>query len=149
MVSTSQQTEGHSAQAVNTDAVSYPISASCFMDRFTPKEWEDTLDEFKAIGGTTVWLRAPPMILRSKQDILSDPNFIYCKSYKSSTGLGGPDCITEAQEELTDLKIKAFATYQYEEDFSEKIMLCPKYDRKVNSSRIYYRLVLPLQEIKR
>lgn len=41
------------------------------------------------------------------------------------------------------LNVTALMTYEYEEGFSEAIMLCPRVDRKINSSRIYYRIVLP------
>ena len=90
-------------------------------------------------------LRAPTVIKRSTDDIEKDLNFIWCGSYKSGVGPYTPRCFDEAKDELEamGLKIKAFMTYQYEEDFSDAIILCPQYDRKIHSSRIYYRLVLP------
>ena len=57
----------------------------------------------------------------------------------------GTPCYDEAVEELKSfgLNVTALMTYEYEEGFSEAIMLCPRVDRKINSSRIYYRIVLP------
>ncbi|XP_041350900.1 uncharacterized protein LOC121369889 [Gigantopelta aegis] len=123
----------------------YPITASWFKDRFTLEEWNKTLTTFQTWGGDTVFLRAPPMIKRSIQDLARDPNFAWCGSLNSSTGVGGTKCWDEAVNELSALgvKIAAFATYQYEENFGDSFMVCPKFDRKLSSSRIYYRLVLP------
>lgn len=45
------------------------------------------------------------------------------------------------------ITINAVMTYQYEEDFSPEAMLrCPQYDKRLVSDRIYYRLVLPLEQ---
>lgn len=54
-------------------------------------------------------------------------------------------CYDEAVQELSEmgLNVAALVTYEYEEDFSDAIMMCPNVDRKVNSSRVYYRIVLP------
>ncbi len=59
-------------------------------------------------------------------------------------------CYQEAVSELSTngIKAEAFATYKYEEDYSESAMLlCPPYDKKIVASRVYYRLVLPLEPI--
>lgn len=123
----------------------YPVTAAWFRDRFSSKDWGDTLDTFKSQGGDTVFLRAPPIIRRTRQDLDGDLNFIWCGSYKSSNPAWGIRCYDEAVQELRELglNVTAFVTYQYEEGFSDAIMQCPKYDRKINSSRIYYRIVLP------
>ncbi|XP_071113546.1 uncharacterized protein [Haliotis cracherodii] len=125
-------------------ASAYPITASWFRDRYTIRDWNTTLSQFKAIGGDTVWQRAPTIIRRSRDDLQRDLNFVWCGSTNSSTGVTGTRCFDEATQELSalGLKVAAFATYQYEENFSEVIMVCPKFDRKIESSRIYYRLVL-------
>ncbi len=58
----------------------YPITASWFRKRYTKVEWDATLDKFQSLGGDTVWLRAVPMVIRTKEDILRDPNFPWCRS---------------------------------------------------------------------
>lgn len=72
--------------------------------------------------------------------------YVWCGSVNSSTGVDGTRCFDEAVEEVTQkgLKVKALLTYEYEEGFSDAIMLCPQLDRKISSSRLYYRLVLPI-----
>ena len=89
------------------------------------------------------------MLIRTPDNIRKDPNFQWCGSSSSPAGLGPPDCVTEAETELKlrGLNVTGFATYQYEEDFSDKIM-CGKLDRMINSSRIYYRLVLPMKNVR-
>ena len=128
------------------DAPLYPITASWFQDRFTAAEWNHSLSEFAAIGGDTVLLRAPALISRTKEDIQRDPDFQWCGSLKSPTGVGDTDCVTEAENELTaaGLNVAGWMTYSYEDNFSKAIMTCSLYDRMINSSRIYYRLVIPL-----
>ncbi|XP_012936102.1 uncharacterized protein LOC106011351 [Aplysia californica] len=123
----------------------YPVTASWFRDRFTRQEWDDTLKGFKKQGGDTVFLRAPPVVKRTSEELQHDPNFLWCGSYNSSTGTGLPYCWDQAEQELKSmgLNVTAFLTYQYEEAFSDAIMLCPKVDRKIRSSRNYYRIVLP------
>nr|KAG5704981.1 hypothetical protein BaRGS_022823 [Batillaria attramentaria] len=123
----------------------YPVTASWFRDRFTYQEWNKTLGEFQLQDGDTVFLRAPPVIRRTRDDLARDPNFVWCGGSNSSTGVDGTRCYDEAVQELTSmgLKVVSLATYEYEEGFSETIMMCPQVDRKINSSRIYYRIVLP------
>lgn len=74
-----------------------------------------------------------------------DQDFIWCGSSQSSTGVFGTPCYDEAVQELKSLglNVTALVTYEYEEGFSDAIMLCPRVDRKINSSRIYHRIVLP------
>ncbi len=59
-----------------------------------------------------------------------------------------PHCVLEAEQELENrgLTVAGWATYQNEEDFSDSIRLCEEYDRRISSSRVYYRLVLPTEE---
>lgn len=123
----------------------YPVTASWFRDRFSLKEWDEALGAFQNQGGDTVFLRAPPIIRRTTQDLDGDLNFIWCGSYKSSNPAWGLRCYNEAEQELKDmgLVVSTFVSYQYEENFSDDILLCPKLDKKINSSRIYYRIVLP------
>ncbi|KAK3097956.1 hypothetical protein FSP39_014843 [Pinctada imbricata] len=45
------------------------------------------------------------------------------------------------------ITVSAFASYQYEEDFSDAIMRCPKYDKKIVTTNTYYRLVLPAEVV--
>ncbi|KAL3881306.1 hypothetical protein ACJMK2_027759 [Sinanodonta woodiana] len=124
----------------------YPITASWFKDRFSNVEWNNTLTLFQKQGGDTILLRAPHIQLRSKQDLASDPDFRWCVSKKSSTGENGPRCYDKIEQDLSSkgVKIASFATFQYEEDFSEVgLVKCPL-DMKIDSERIYYVLVLPL-----
>ncbi|XP_076466898.1 uncharacterized protein LOC143298095 isoform X2 [Babylonia areolata] len=124
----------------------YPVTAAWFRDRFSQQDWNRTLAEFQQLGGDTVLLRAPPIIPRSRQDLMTDPEFAWCGSSNSSTGSSGPRCYDEAVEELggMGLNVTGFVTYGYEEGFSDDIMLCPQTDRKINSSRVYFRIVLPV-----
>lgn len=123
----------------------YPITASWFRDRFTSQEWNRTLAEFQQQGGDTVFLRAPSIARRTRDDLMRDEDFTWCGSSYSSSGVQGPHCYDEAVQELRSygLNVTALVTYEYEEGFSDDIMLCPRVDRKINSSRIYYRIVLP------
>ncbi|KAH9508215.1 hypothetical protein Btru_055040 [Bulinus truncatus] len=89
---------------------------------------------------TAAWFRD-----RTIQDLSRDLNFIWCGSYKESNPAWGVRCYDEAIQELEQmgLTVSSIVTYQYEENFSDDIMLCPQLDKKINSSRIYYRIVLP------
>ena len=64
----------------------YPITASWFRDRYSASEWDDALEMFSQVGGDTVWLRAPPIKIRSQTDILQEPAFEFCGSWKSHQG---------------------------------------------------------------
>lgn len=48
----------------------YPVTAAWFRDRFTYGDWNKTLAEFQTQGGDTVFLRAPPIIERTRDDLL-------------------------------------------------------------------------------
>ena len=48
----------------------YPVTAAWFRDRFTYREWNETLAEFQEQGGDTVFLRAPPIIRRTREDLM-------------------------------------------------------------------------------
>ena len=55
-------------------------------------------------------------------------------------------CVENAKQEIEEergLVISAFTTYQYEEGFSEAIIRCPGLEKRIDSSRTYYRIVLP------
>ena len=65
-------------------------------------------------------------------------------------GADTPHCVDEA---ITDMDkagaiIDDFATYQYEEDLNFNIMLCGIHERVIHSSRVYYRLVLPVNSTR-
>ncbi|KAL8611492.1 hypothetical protein ACOMHN_014547 [Nucella lapillus] len=136
------------ALAVGSYGPKYPITAAWFRDRFTYQDWNRTLGEFQAQGGDTMFLRAPPIVRRTREDLMADPQFAWCGSSDSSTGTTGPHCYDQAMQELTalGLNVTAFVTYQYEEGFSDVIMACTKTDRVINSSRIYYQIVLPVEK---
>ena len=53
----------------------YPITAAWFQDKYTKTEWNKSLSEFAAIGGDTVMLRAPPLLLATEDQLLQDPEF--------------------------------------------------------------------------
>jgi hypothetical protein len=45
------------------------------------------------------------------------------------------------------LSVVAIATYEYEEDFNQSVIIqCPQYEKKIVSDRVYYRLVLPVSQ---
>ena len=119
---------------------SYPITAALFNDRFSVDGWDDALGEFSKAGGDTVWLEAPPFVLRTKSNLENDPVFRLCQSPEGSS------CFDQAESDLgkDGTKIVSFATYQYEEDFSDNIMRCKSYDQKmVTKDYTFIRLVLP------
>lgn len=123
----------------------YPITASWFRDRYSREEWAEALDVYQKFGADTIWQRAPPIIKRTEAELRRHPNFVWCGSANSPTKVTGTRCWEEARTELyaLGLNVSGFLTYEYEEDFGKDIMLCPKYDRRLNSSRVYYRIVLP------
>ena len=53
----------------------YPLTAAWFRDRYSFDKWNQTLDEFRAIGGDTAILRAPSIVLQSREDFIRDPDF--------------------------------------------------------------------------
>ena len=53
----------------------YPITAAWFQDKYTKSEWNKSLSEFADIGGDTVMLRAPPVMLTTEDQLLQDPEF--------------------------------------------------------------------------
>jgi len=121
----------------------YPVTASWFRDHFSVKEWNETLTNFTKIGGDTVLLRAPPIVAVTKRTLDNDPDFASCES---STGV---KCSDEAINEMSKLGlwISHLATYKYEENYSDDIIKCPNYDKKIVNSRIYYRVVLPVKNV--
>ncbi|XP_062601762.1 uncharacterized protein LOC134263434 [Saccostrea cucullata] len=121
----------------------YPVTAALFEDRFSLREWNDTIDLFKEIGGDTIWKHAPPMFRRSIQDLQNDTVFKNCVD-------NGKDCFSQAQKELTSkgLKILSFASYQNSEAYGEAVLKCPQYDKKIAISKdTYYRIVLPADKL--
>jgi len=108
----------------------YPITASFFRDRYSLQEWNTTLTQFKKQGGDTVFLRAPSV----SKGWQNGGNFQWCNQ-----------CLTDAKNDMKKLglNISDVLTYEYEEGFSDAIMRCPTVDRKIISSRIYHRIVLP------
>ncbi|CAH1798289.1 unnamed protein product [Owenia fusiformis] len=121
----------------------YPVSGSWFKDRFTISEWNDTLDAFKSIGGDTVILRAPEIKIRSKNDIVNDPLYKQC----FIPWLGkSTDCVTATSIALEKqgLNITKWATYDYEENYSSKILKCKDFDIQISavSGNVYHRIVL-------
>ena len=57
------------------------------------------------------------------------------------------NCIEDAKRDLQafNISVTSFATFKYEEDFNmSTIIQCPQYDKRIVTSRVYYRLVLPL-----
>lgn len=120
----------------------YPVTAALFGDRFSLGEWNDTIDQFKEIGGDTVWKEAPPLVRRSLKDLQNDPVFKNCVD-------NGTDCFTHAQQELTDkgLKILTFASYQNGETYGDAVLHCPQYSRKITTKNVtFYRIVLLADE---
>ena len=53
----------------------YPVTAAWFQDKFTKNEWNKSLSDFMQIGGDTVLLRAPPIMLTTEEQIEQDPEF--------------------------------------------------------------------------
>ena len=53
----------------------YPLTSAWFRDRFSETEWNKTLTEFQDAGGDTFILRAPSIVIQSRDDFLRDPDF--------------------------------------------------------------------------
>ena len=141
----------HTESLVSSFGPIYPITTSLFQDRFSSDLWDDALGKFSQEGGDAVWLEGPPLVRRSKSDLKEDPVFKWCKGTENTSGDDDvPDCYDQAEIDLTKdgIKIKSFASYQYEEDFGEAIMRCPHYDRRIVTVNVYYRLVLPAKNVR-
>ena len=133
----------HSVVSVPSAPV-YPVTAALFEDRFSLKEWNDTIDLFTEIGGDTVWQQAPSLIRRSIKDLQSDPVFKDCVD-------NGTDCFTHAQQELANkgLQILTFASYQNSEAYGDQVLYCPQYDKKITNKGVtFYRIVLLADQVR-
>ncbi|XP_060067521.1 uncharacterized protein LOC132547737 [Ylistrum balloti] len=121
----------------------YPITAAWFSDHFSPKNWTDNLSNFTRNGGDTVLLKAPQFLFRSQQDMEVDPDFAWCGTTATDTG---PTCFEDAKKEMNQLgfSIASFASYKSGENFSEAVITCPAFERKLVGARTYTRLVLPI-----
>ena len=124
-----------------------PLQQLCSMTAILPSSGTRPLSEFSKTGGDTVWLKGAPLILRTKQEFVSDPVFRLCQDH------GGSSCIDEAEADLGKLgiKIASFATYQYDEDFSDDILRCSSqgYDKRiVTKNNTFIRLVLPANKTR-
>ncbi|KAJ8315524.1 hypothetical protein KUTeg_007674 [Tegillarca granosa] len=124
----------------------YPITGAWFKDRFTQEEWNKTLTEFAKQDGDTILLGAPPIMLFNKSELLQDPDFKYCKG--DSNG-GSQNCFDDALQVVTKagLNFSGFATYKYNEDYGDSILKCPPLDVRITGSRIYHRIVLPVNNV--
>ena len=129
----------------------YPITAAFFKDRFSIDEWNDTLNKFKTQGGDTVILRAPALLIRTKENLDSDPDYTACGS-NNSDGTIGTNCYEVATQDLISkgLNVSAVVTYSYEEDYGSTILSCPEYDKILpsTSNKKYHRLVLPATNLR-
>ena len=57
------------------------------------------------------------------------------------------NCIEDAKRDLLafNINVTSFATFRYEENYNmSTIIQCPQYEKRIVTSRVYYRLVLPL-----
>ncbi|XP_069126855.1 uncharacterized protein [Argopecten irradians] len=126
-----------------SSAQKYPITAAWFSDHDSRTSWNNTLSNFTRNGGDTVLLRPKQFLLRSQQDMEADPDYAWCSTVKTETG---PTCFEDAKKEMDQLgfKIASFASYKGGENFTDTIMACPSFERKLVRERIYFRLVLPI-----
>lgn len=64
----------------------------------------------------------------------------------------GKHCVDQATEDLhkaKGLNIQAWVTYSYEDDYTQKIAACEKFDKRYQiGKKVYYRLVLWLEDYK-
>ncbi|XP_052809288.1 uncharacterized protein LOC128237744 [Mya arenaria] len=122
----------------------YPVTGAWFKDRYSYEEWNQTLHQFSLQGGDSVILRAPPVQLTTRQELVDNPNFKWC--VKRHENGSSSHCVDDAFRELSDLDVNVVTllTYQYEERFEAASMLaCEQYDKMIVADRIYMRLVLP------
>ncbi|CAG2249031.1 unnamed protein product [Mytilus edulis] len=121
----------------------YPITAAVFRNRYSDVEWNETLDQFKNVGGDTVIFRAPALEVRTKSSLDNDPDYSTCGS-----SFVGSSCYDTATQDLTGkgLNVTAVITYSNDENYGTSILSCPGYDKRLNSAtnKIYNRIVLPL-----
>ncbi|XP_067933303.1 uncharacterized protein [Watersipora subatra] len=122
----------------------YPLSGSWFKDRTNETEVRETLALFKTVGGDTALLRGAEFSNRTSESITADPAFASCR-------IDGKHCIDIAKEELTGkgLSIEAWATYSYDDDYSEEFVVCEGFDTSVTvGKKRYHRVVLWLDQYK-
>ena len=74
--------------------------------------------------------------------MIKDTDFKDCK------GNGSMHCIQESKDELEHMGLNlTFAVYKYEEDYSDKIIKCEKYEKRYTyNGTVAHRLVIPLNE---
>lgn len=145
---TGQLTTGAEDENLGPFGPKYPITGAWFKDRFTKEEWNKTLIEFAKQDGDTIMLGAPPIMLFNKSELLQDPDFKYCKS--GSNGSSQINCFDDAVQVVTKagLNFAGFATYKYNENYGDSIIKCPPLDVKITGSRIYHRIVLPVNNVR-
>ena len=134
-----------------TTTPSLPLSAAWFKDRMSVEEWNTTLRQFQSLGGEVGVLRAPPVMLRTKAEVLADPDYRWCGEGVTEDGTPMEDCVSAAERELgtLGLNVSTWATFDYEEDYGDGILACPQVDKKINGSRIYHRLVFKVSTSNR
>ena len=124
-------------------ATPYPITAAFFASRDSVEQWSTALSNFSKIGGDTVVTRAPALTVTSAAKLAVDPRFKGCKSSSRNES-----CVDEATSELHDVHglNLTFATYENQDNFSEKMVVCDKFDKRfiVNKTSVVYRLVIQL-----
>ncbi|XP_033741864.1 uncharacterized protein LOC117328443 [Pecten maximus] len=120
----------------------YPITAAWFNDHYSSDYLNGTLFNFTRNGGDTVLLKPKQFLFRSQQDMEADPDFASCSTTETDTG---PTCFEDAKKEINQLgyKIASFASYTSGENFSEAVIECPAFEKKLVRARTYIRLVLP------
>ncbi|OWF50949.1 hypothetical protein KP79_PYT07473 [Mizuhopecten yessoensis] len=121
----------------------YPITAAWFSDHLSRDNWNETLTNFTKSGGDTVLVKAPQFQFRSQQEMEADPDFAWCGTTATNTG---PTCFADAKKEMNQLglNIASFAFYKSGENFSDAIVACPAFEKKLVQAKTYFRLVLPI-----
>ncbi|XP_069126924.1 uncharacterized protein [Argopecten irradians] len=120
----------------------YPITAAWFNDHVSRESWNETLSNFTRNGGDTVLLRPKQFLLRSQQDMEADPDFASCSATVTDVG---PTCFEDAKNDMDQLglTVASFASYKSNENFSDTLIHCPSFEKKLVRARTYIRLVLP------
>jgi hypothetical protein len=117
----------------------YPVDASWFANRWSLDEWLVALSAFQAQGGSAVWQRGANFRRRvgGAEELKNDPDWIWCWALEN--------CLDAAVSDVKarGLTVANWFTYWNEEQYDDAALLRCDLDRKINSSRVYHRLVVP------
>eukprot|EP01105_Mastigella_eilhardi_P021192 TRINITY_DN5108_c0_g1_i1.p1 TRINITY_DN5108_c0_g1~~TRINITY_DN5108_c0_g1_i1.p1 ORF type:complete len:575 (+),score=149.30 TRINITY_DN5108_c0_g1_i1:73-1725(+) len=121
-------------------AVKYPVDASWFANRWTLDDWRSSLTQFQEQGGSIVWQRGANFRVRpgGPDEINNDPDYVWCVYLEN--------CVQNTIDQVEDagLQVANWFTYANDENYNDDTLLkCPGWDIRIDSSRVYHRLIVP------